>query len=70
MKPSATSSRAAFSSSTPSGSRVRRSPITSSFSHGVSNASRASCAVATASRALKHPAVFGSTRAPPRVMAS
>ena len=30
----------------------------------------ASCAVATASRALKQPAVFGSTRAPPRSIAS
>ena len=48
--PSATSVSAARSSSTPSGSRVRSSPITSSLTRSVSNASRARWAVFTASR--------------------
>ena len=47
-----TSVSAARSSSTPSGSRVRSSPITSSFTRSVSNASRASRAVLTASAAV------------------
>ena len=45
VKPSATSCSAASSSSTGSGSRVRSSPITSSLTQSVSNASRASWAV-------------------------
>ena len=52
VKPSATSSSAAATSSTASGSSVRSSPITSSFTQSVSNASRASFAVRTASRAV------------------
>ena len=51
-KPSSTSSSAAATSSTASGSSVRSSPITSSLIQSVSNASRASCAVITASRAV------------------
>ena len=47
-----------------SGSSVRSSPITSSLTQSVSSASRASCAVVTASRAVKQPAVFGSTSQP------
>ena len=43
---------AARSSSTASGSRVRSSPITSSFTQSVPKASRASWAVLTASRAV------------------
>src|SRR5215208_1889944 len=64
VKPSATSSSAAESSSPGSGNRVRSSPITSSFTQSVSSASRASLAVVTASRAVKQPAVFGSTSSP------
>ena len=67
MKPSSTSSSAASSSAGASGSSVRSSPITSSLTQSVSNASRASCAVRTASRAVKQPAVFGSSRTPARV---
>ena len=52
VNPSSTSCSAARSSSTPSGSRVRSSPITSSFTQSVSNASRARCAVFTASPAV------------------
>ena len=59
MKPSSTSSSAASSSATASGSNVRSSPTTSSLTQSVSNASRASFAVRTASRAVKQPAVFG-----------
>src|SRR3954452_6697063 len=62
--PSLTSCSAASSSSVGSGSSVRSSPITSSFTQSVSNASRASCAVVTASRAVKQPAVFGSSAQP------
>ena len=61
MKPSSTSSSAASSSAGASGSSVRSSPITSSLTQSVSNASRASLAVSTASRAVKQPAVFGSS---------
>ena len=50
-----------------SGSRVRSSATTSqSFTQLVSNASRASCAVSTASAAVRHPAVLGSTPIPSR----
>src|SRR3954451_23171216 len=38
--------------------------MTSSLTHSVANASRASFAVVTASRAVKQPAVFGSRRTP------
>ena len=51
-KPSATSCSAAAQQLAASGSSVRSSPITSSLTQSVSNASRASCAVATASRAV------------------
>ncbi len=40
--------------------------MTSSFTQSVSSASRANLAVSTAFRAVKHPAVFGSTRTPLR----
>src|SRR5699024_5371253 len=60
------SSSAALNSSTGSGSRVSSSAMTSSFTQFVSSASRASRAVSTASRAVQHPAVFGSTRMPRR----
>ena len=60
-KPSSTSSSAASSSAGASGSSVRSSPITSSLTQSVSNASRASLAVSTASRAVKQPAVLGSS---------
>src|SRR4051812_33608193 len=63
-KPSFTSSSAASSSSVGSGSSVRSSPITSSFTQSVSKASRASCAVVIASRAVKQPAVFGRSEQP------
>src|SRR5689334_11577837 len=62
--PSSISASAASTSSTASGSSVRSSPITSSLIQSVSNASRASWAVMIASRAVKHPAVFGSTSTP------
>src|SRR3954468_6325014 len=64
VKPSATSSSAASSSSGASGSSVRSSPITSSLTQSVPNASRASFAVTTASRAVKQPAVFGNSSTP------
>src|SRR5215204_1385107 len=64
VKPSATSSSAATSNSAGSGNSVWSSPITSSFTQSVSSASRASLAVVTASRAVKQPAVFGSTSRP------
>ena len=63
-KPSSTSSSAARSSSGASGSSVSSSPITSSLTQSVANASRASCAVSTASRAVWQPAVFGSSSTP------
>ena len=62
--PSFTSRSAASNNSTTSGSNVMSSPMTSSFTQSVSNASRPSFAVRTASRAVKHPAVFGNTRRP------
>src|SRR3712207_4034673 len=62
--PASTSSSAASSSAGASGSSVRSSPITSRFTQSVSNASRASLAVSTASRAVKQPAVLGSRRTP------
>src|SRR4051812_21091495 len=65
-KPSSTSSSAASSSAGASGSSVRSSPTTSSLTQSVSNASRASLAVSTASRAVKQPAVFGSSFTPAR----
>ena len=65
-KPSSTSVSAASSSSTASGNSVRSSPITSSFTQSVSNASRAMRAVSTASCAVKHPAVFGNRKSPAR----
>ena len=52
VKPSSTSSSAASSSAGASGSSVRSSPITSSLTQSVPNASRASLAVSTASRAV------------------
>ena len=64
MKPSPTRVSAASSSSAGSGSSVLSSPITSSFTQSVPSASRASRAVVTASRAVKQPAVFGSTSQP------
>ena len=63
-KPSSASCSAAVSSSTASGSNVRSSPITSSLTQSVPKASRASLAVSTASEAVAHPAVLGSTRTP------
>ncbi len=66
VNPSATSTSAARSSSTPSGSRVRSSPITSSLIRSVVNASRAIWAVLIASPAVKQPAVFGRIRTPSR----
>ena len=45
-----------------SGSRVRSSAITSSLTQSVCSASRASCAVSTASAAPRQPAVFGQRR--------
>jgi hypothetical protein len=68
--PSATSCSAASSNSTGSGRRVRSSPMTSSLTHGVSNASRARRAVSTASRAVRQPAVLGSSRTPHRCSSS
>ena len=59
MKPSSTSSSAASSNAGASGSSVRSSPITSSLTQSVSNASRASLAVSTASRAVKQPGRVG-----------
>ncbi len=47
-----------------SGCSVSSSPITSSFTHGVANTSRAMCAVVTASLTEWQPAVLGSTRTP------
>src|SRR5262245_25437624 len=64
VKPSSTSSSAASSSAGASGSSVRSSPMTSSLTQSVSNASRASLAVRTASRAVKQPAVLGSSWTP------
>ena len=52
VKPSSTSSSAASSSAGASGSSVRSSPMTSSLTQSVPNASRASFAVSTASRAV------------------
>src|SRR3954447_16959138 len=65
-KPSSTSSSAASSNAGASGSSVRSSPTTSSLTQSVSNASRASFAVSTASRAVKQPAVVGSSCTPAR----
>ncbi len=59
MNPSAMSCSAALRSSGTSGKSVSSSPITSSLIQWVSRASRARCAVNTASLAVKHPAVFG-----------
>ena len=44
--------------------------MTSSLTQSVWSASRASCAVRTASRAVKQPAVFGSTSTPLAAMTS
>jgi hypothetical protein len=66
VKPRSTSCSAASTNSIASGSSVRSSAITSSFTQSVSSASRPSCAVSTASRAVKHPAVFGRTCTPAR----
>ncbi len=66
VKPSSTRVSAAFSSSSPSGSRVRSSATTSSLIQSVPSASRASRAVRTASPAVKQPAVLGRTRMPSR----
>src|SRR5688500_12263170 len=66
MKPASTSSSAASTNATASGSSVRSSPMTSSLTQSVSKASRASLAVRTASRAVKQPAVFGSSLTPAR----
>src|SRR4051812_6934740 len=63
-KPASTSSSAASKSAGASGSSVRSSPITSSLTQSVSKASRASFAVSTASRAVKQPAVLGSSLTP------
>ncbi len=62
--PSSASCSAALRSSTASGSSVRSSPITSNLTQSVSKASRANFAVSTASDAVAHPAVLGSTRTP------
>src|SRR3954451_20523821 len=64
VKPSATSVRAASISAAGSGMSVRSSPITSSLTQSLPSASRASWAVVTASRAVKQPAVLGSTKQP------
>ncbi len=64
--PSATSFSAASRVSTGSGSRVRSSPITSSFTQSVWHASRASRAVSSASPAVRQPAVFGRISTPSR----
>src|SRR6201997_4115399 len=69
-KPSSTNSSAALTNSTASGSSVRSSAITSSFTQSVCSASRANCAVSTASAALRHPAVLGSGVMPSRVNSS
>src|SRR5690606_12420655 len=61
VKPSATSCSAASNVSTGSGSNVRSSACTSNLMRSVSSASLANCAVSTASAALRHPAVFGSS---------
>ena len=65
-KSSSTSCSAARTNSTASGSRVRSSAITSSFTQLVPSASRASWAVSTASAAPRQPAVFGSIEIPRR----
>src|ERR1700724_3815182 len=52
---------AASTSPTTSGCSVSLSAITSSLIQEVANSSRASFAVVTASRTLRHPAVLGST---------
>ena len=57
--PSSASCSAAASSSTASGSSVRSSPITSSLTQSVPNASRASLAVSTASRGRGAPGRVG-----------
>src|SRR5919106_5826715 len=67
VKPSLTSSSAAWTSCSTSGYRVSRSPISSSLTQSVSTASRASCAVSTASRAVVQPAVLGSSRHRPAI---
>src|SRR5579871_1473582 len=56
--------RAASTSPKTSGCSVSSSPMTSSFSQGVPNTSRAMCAVVTASFTEWQPAVLGSTRTP------
>ena len=56
--------RAACNSSKGSGCRVYSSPTTSSLIQCVPNSSRAIFASVTASRAVRHPAVLGSRRAP------
>ena len=59
VKPWRTSSRVASSVPTGSGSSVRGSPSTSSFTSCVPRSSRASSAVRIALAASKQPAVFG-----------
>ena len=67
MKPSSTNCSAALTNSMASGSRVRSSAMTSSFTQSVPSASRASCAVSTASAAPRQPAVLGSGVMPSRL---
>ena len=64
VNPSSTSCSAASTSSRASGSNVLSSAITSSLTQDVPSASRASRAVSTASRAVRHPAVFGRASMP------
>ncbi|COV35679.1 Uncharacterised protein [Mycobacterium tuberculosis] len=68
--PSSTNCSAARTNSTASGHRVRSSAITSSLTQLVFSASRANCAVRTASAALRHPAVLGSGVMPSRLSRS